>query len=160
MDKNIIPAIVPPISIEKELNKTPLISKQAQYINSDKFVSTFLKDLVRKGVVEHGNPITDKVALDYTTAIRKEIGIIREDSYGFYIARLIDKYKRPNVRGAFWKVSGLLGGETDSNIVEHWIYMDAVNFEIGSKLKFKINRLVEQGNNHKAFSLKNWYELH
>ena len=94
MDKNIIPAIVPPISIEKELNKTPLISKQAQYINSDKFVSTFLKDLVRKGVVEH------------------------------------------------------------------WIYMDAVNFEIGSKLKFKINRLVEQGNNHKAFSLKTWYELH
>lgn len=182
LNRNILPVIVPPISTA-EYNSTPLISIQALNMGSGNFAREFFNDLVRKTVIEGDNTNDkDKILFDFNSKIKAETSILRKDSRGFYVARLVEQDTRqtqqvlPTNQSSFdqflfgrrnnslihnetlWKLNGLLDIETDSSITEHWIAIRAIQL-CSTKLQFELGESLEQHGNKKLFSTKNFYEL-
>ena len=182
INQNILPIIVPPISTA-EYNSTPLIGVQAPSMGSDDFANIFFNDLVRLDLIK-SNSLNNAKAIfnNFNLKIKNEMKILRTDSKGFYIARLLDNQNRqvhqplPTNQSAvdqmlfgrrnntliqndaLWRLNGLLDIETDSTITEHWISVRGVNLS-SKKLLFEIGEPLEQVGNQKLFAIKIFYEL-
>jgi len=182
LNQNVLPIIVPPISTA-EYNRTPLLGIQALNIGNADFVESFLNDLSRKGIIESADTGVkkSKAMHEFNVSVKKELGILRKDASGFYVARLIDKKSHQEAKAkqmpchqlgiisttcnytelqttTYWKLNGLLDEETDPNITEHWIYGGQVNLS-GSRIQFELGDTLEQGKNYRIFSVKTYYEL-
>jgi hypothetical protein len=178
LNQNILPIIVPPISTA-EYNNTPLIGIQALSIGSENFATELFNDLVRKNVIESDEEIeTKELFEEFSRKIKTELSILRQDSKGFYVARLLESYTRKTSRPlkqppldqflfgdrklisteTLWKLNGLLDIENDSSITEHWIAVSSVSL-CSTKLQFELRELLSQSGNQKLFAIKRFYEL-
>jgi len=180
LNPNILPIIVPSISIA-EYNNTPLIGIQALNMNSENFATELFNDLVRKNVIVSNKKVDAKKFSDaFSAKIRTEIRILRQDSKGFYVARLLERYDRKTARPllinqspvsqfffgkykliqteTLWRLNGLLDIEKDSNITEHWIAVQALQLS-STKLQFQLGEMLERTENQKLFTINNFYEL-
>lgn len=166
LNQNILPVIIPPISTT-EYNSTPLLGIQALDVLQRNFVENFLNDLVRKQVIENTNIENDKpkVIKEFNTAIKKELGLLRKDSRGFYVGRLVEKgiYRNYKYMGILydnvicWKLNGLLDIETDPNITEHWIY--GKNIGLTGKVQFKIKNDFKESSKSRVFITETFHEF-
>lgn len=181
LNQNILPVIVPPISIT-EYNSTPLIGIQALSMGNPTFASDFYKDLLRKNVIVIDTEIDkEKLFNNFDLKIKDEIKILRKDSKGFYVARLVEKSVHPVsyqkqmpcnhflVGGGLcnyvvsgnetrWKLNGLLDIETDTNVLSHWVDVGVVNL-LGTKVQFKIGKLIDKGKDYKIYAIGEFYPL-
>ena len=178
LNQNILPVIVPPISIE-EYNNTPLIGVQALNLSNVNFANEFHSNLVKKNVIANDDTLDkDKLFKEFNSEIRNEIKILRKDSRGFYIARLLDNCSRQTKQivnqppidkfllgdrfmlnnETLWRLNGLLDIESNPNINEHWILIKGIKLS-SAKLKFQLGELLEQQRNQKLFTITNFYEL-
>lgn len=178
LNQNILPVIVPPISTT-EYNNTPLIGVQALSMGSGNFASEFFNDLVRKNVVEANKAEGANRLFDsFNSKIKAEINILRKDSRGFYVARLMENHARQAAQilnqspadqflfgnryliknEILWRLNGLLEIEKDSSITEHWIAIKSVHLS-STKLLFSLGEQLEQSGHQKLYSIKNFYEL-
>jgi hypothetical protein len=178
LNQKILPIIVPPISTV-EYNNTPLLGIQALNMGNKDFTNEFVNDLVRKDVIQDASTVAIQQAMkDFGLEINNELKILRKDSHGFYVARLSDSQLRQTKRPinqplvdqillgdrflfgneTLWKLNGLLEEETDSRITEHWVAVQDVKLS-GTKLKFEIEKVVDQTANQKLFSIRQFFEL-
>jgi len=180
LNQNILPVIVPPISIA-EYNNTPLIGIQALSLSNVNFASEFYGNLVKKNVIADGDTLDkNKLFEEFNSEIKNEIKILRKDSRGFYVARLSDKeFRKAQYKNrmpcqsllgvnlceymhmeteTLFRLNGLLDIETNPNIVEHWILIKGVQLS-SDKLQFQLGELLEQKRSQKLFSITNFYEL-
>lgn len=182
LNQNILPIIVPPISTA-EYNNTPLIGIQALNMGSRNFVNEFFNDLARNDVIEADKVVdSSRYFNEFHSNIKAEINILRKDSKGFYVARLLENHtyqteqilptnqspvdqfffgRRNNAlihTETIWKLNGLLDIERDSSITEHWITAGTTQL-CCTKLQFEIGEPLKQVDHQKLFAIKNFYEL-
>ena len=177
LNQNILPIIVTPITTA-EYNNTPLIGIQALSMENRNFPTELFNDLVRKNVIESNEEIdTKELFEEFSKKIKVELSILRQDSKGFYVARLLESYTRETSRPlkqppldqlllgdrklisteTLWRLNGLLDIENDSSITEHWI---AVSVQLCStKLQFELGESLEEFGNQKLFAIERFYEL-
>ena len=177
LNQNILPIIVPPISTT-EYNSTPLIGIQALNMGSENFATELFNDIVRKNVIETAKVDTNRFSEEFSAKIKTELNILRKDSKGFYVARLLESYVRKTARPikqplldqillgsrklispeTLWRLNGLLDIEKDSKITEHWIAVGTGQL-CGTKLQFELGESLEEFGNQKLFAIERFYEL-
>jgi TIR domain. len=157
LNQNILPIIVPPISPYTEYNRTPLIGIHALNMGSENFAEELFNDLVRKNAIDKDSTINRVIFNDFNIKIKKEIKILRKDSHGFYIARLLDHDTHPEL-GNVYRLNGLLEIECDSSIAAHWIVLGSLQLS-SKKLQFELVEPIAQSEDNKLFMIKNFYEL-
>lgn len=177
LNQNIIPIIVPPIS-NLEYNNTPLLSIHYLNISHINFVEEFTKDLMRTGVISDSGVGFEK-APNFFDLVKNELGILRKDSKGFYVARLsnrqmkqeqyVETFQCLTIRNQCslnrtktiyrWKLNGMLEEKNTSNITEDWIDVGRVELS-STKIKFQVENDFKQNGKCRIFSLKDYcYEL-
>ena len=177
-NRNILPIIVPPISTV-EYNNTPLIGIQALNMGNENFASEFNDNLLSKTVVERKLSEENSIFSNLNTKLKIEMNILRKDSKGFYMARLIESQSRQtknkiaqpawdqfflgdrytDKNETLWRLNGLLEIENDSSVTEHWIVVESVRFQTSTKLQFTIGDSIQKNGHQRLYSLVNFYEL-
>ena len=164
LNQEIVPIIVPPIT-SKEYNQTPLLGIQALNIGNADFALTLVNELLTKGVLANNHDFVEwyKKINDLTITINKEIKVLRKDSEGYYVARVIKEEaetdnETDNVK-SFFLLDGILDIETNSNIKEHWIYINNFPFSNVNKAKFVLSKPWRNRKYSKVFGIESFYIL-
>ena len=148
-------------------------------MGSSNFASELFNDLVRKGVIETDKVVdADRLFKGFNSKIKTELGVLRSDSKGFYVARLVERqtrqFKRPIKQPVvdqlllgnrflyqnetLYKLNGLLDVEVDSSITEHLVAVKTVQLS-STKLLFELGEPIEQQGTQRLYSIRSFYEL-